>query len=1026
MVSSHNLILTIMMLIFLVVVQGIPPTIVVTKFVGEYRTTGSSDNPVRLSSYVEGIAVDPADGKSLFIADSINNCIRRFDRYTNTMATVVGTCASANGYVDGPMTAARFFLPMDVRIQEGTGNIFIRDNGNNCLRMFNRTTRRVETYLGICSNNTDIGRGYRDGFRTSAFLSSPASYYPWRDKIIVLDSSNMCIRRLDIKTGMIGPWIGLCGFHGAVDGSFANARLGYPFALAVDDQDQNMFVTDAAYHCIRNIDLVNEQVSTYAGVCGLTNNGFRDGPVSQAQFYTPIDIIYDTGNLILTEAGSYCLRRISGDRIVSTYAGMCGYVGFQDGAGTSAVFTYPSRMALEKSTGNIFLTDSGNSVVRMLRPECPSFTTLDRASYDCKCVPGFGGAACSYCPAGSFKNSTGLEECTPCPLGTESLVNRIGCSPCPPGKFRMLATQPSCATCPANSNCQYFGFKCLSGYGYDPINLDCVQCAQGTFKSAIANTDCSSCPVGTESSSDRKSCNACTPGNFRNSPAMSSCLSCPIFSNCNAATGFVCMSGYRYDSTAKVCAPVPEATKTQTQTLKPSPTNACPRNGYCAKGIIRCYAGFEFSEAELTCSICQPGSYSIGAGNSLNRCLPCPRENYVSCFSSGFTCSAGFSQDFETGACFISKAETNMIFDMVGGNQLLFGAVLFIFILNIFFAARCCWKHWKKRQPFPSSSRKASTYSVSQTRMSSYALGTTATGSNPSLNSSRQQLKRANSAEIYRSADILKTRDDPPPETKVQWAPATTTTSSGFEVQGVLSMPGFLQYLGEQHFKMGDKVTQGGSGSIFKGQALHPDLGGKSARIIVIKQFPRPATQNEIDIFQQEVSIMYMLKEQKHIVKLLGYSTKPYYSILMKDYPTGSLEGYIQTGKYLNCKSTILVFLQDIASGVKVIHSNGIAHCDLKLSNILLNVDKSGSLFCVITDFGVARVFGPSAMKVSAFRTINRKAASVAFASPETLKNMRSESTITKLDPSRADIFSFAMICKCLMKNECSPWTSSK
>ena len=56
---------------------------------------------------------------------------------------------------------------------------------------------------------------------------------------------------------------------------------------------------------------------------------------------------------------------------------------------------------------------------------------------------------CTYCPEGTFQNSTGSNACTPCALGYyTSTQGAITCRPCKSGTFANTTGSASCTPCP--------------------------------------------------------------------------------------------------------------------------------------------------------------------------------------------------------------------------------------------------------------------------------------------------------------------------------------------------------------------------------------------------------------------------------------------------------------------------------------------------------------------------------------------------------------------------------------------------
>lgn len=72
---------------------------------------------------------------------------------------------------------------------------------------------------------------------------------------------------------------------------------------------QFLYISDMSNHCIRKLDLVTAEVSTYAGLCG--SPGFVDGQQKINRLNNPDGIgIDDDGNLYVFDKGNYYMRII--------------------------------------------------------------------------------------------------------------------------------------------------------------------------------------------------------------------------------------------------------------------------------------------------------------------------------------------------------------------------------------------------------------------------------------------------------------------------------------------------------------------------------------------------------------------------------------------------------------------------------------------------------------------------------------------------------------------------------------------
>lgn len=105
-----------------------------------------------------------------------------------------------------------------------------------------------------------------------------------------------------------------------------------------------LFVTDSKNHCIRKIDLINIEVTTFAGEC--TEKGFKDGPLGINRFNEPKGIGIDSyGNIYVYDSGNRYIRFISPDGYVHTLIhGAC--FEYKNGINIENDFNYKSEQLL--------------------------------------------------------------------------------------------------------------------------------------------------------------------------------------------------------------------------------------------------------------------------------------------------------------------------------------------------------------------------------------------------------------------------------------------------------------------------------------------------------------------------------------------------------------------------------------------------------------------------------------------------------------------------------------------------------
>jgi trimeric autotransporter adhesin len=195
------------------------------------------------------VAID-ASG-NLLIADTFNNCIRMVTVSSGIITTVAGNGNSGYSGDGGPATSATLSYLYGATV-DASGNIYIADTVNNRIRMVMKSTGIITTVAGDGS----YGSSGDGGRATSARLSFPYGVtVDASGNIFIADSANNCIRMVTKSTGIISTVAGnrTAGYSG--DGGQAlSATLSNPLFVALDTSI-NIYIADAGNDRIRVFEL---------------------------------------------------------------------------------------------------------------------------------------------------------------------------------------------------------------------------------------------------------------------------------------------------------------------------------------------------------------------------------------------------------------------------------------------------------------------------------------------------------------------------------------------------------------------------------------------------------------------------------------------------------------------------------------------------------------------------------------------------------------------------------------------------
>ena len=160
---------------------------------------------------------------------------------------------------------------------------------------------------------------------------------------------------------------GTTGYSGD-GGAPIEAQLASPFAVALDSGGK-LFIADQVNHRVRQIP-AGGTISTVAGngTAGYSGDG---AAASSAELYDPTGVAVDSsGNLYIADSVNNVVRKVTSSGTITTFAGSntlgAGYSG-DGGSATSAQLNLPLGVAVD-SAGNVYIADTKNNRIRKVTP----------------------------------------------------------------------------------------------------------------------------------------------------------------------------------------------------------------------------------------------------------------------------------------------------------------------------------------------------------------------------------------------------------------------------------------------------------------------------------------------------------------------------------------------------------------------------------------------------------------------------------------------------------------------------------
>lgn len=270
---------------------------------------------------------------NLYILDSQNHCVRKVDAITGIITTIAGTGTQGNTGHNIAATEATFGIPQSMLIDAAGENLYINDHSS--VRKINLTTGIITTIAGHLTERGNIGNEGDGGLATNAKFRHIADIaIDVNNNLYIADGTTHRIRKIDATTGIINTIAGNGNAADTGDNGLAiNASLNTPGYLATDAAG-NLYV--GTYTSIRKIE---------------TNTGIISAVAPYRTFNIQLD---NNGHIYFTANNSlYKIAHNSNEALVIAGGGENPFI--ENGWATDIKISSGIRALLVEDSGNVLI-----------------------------------------------------------------------------------------------------------------------------------------------------------------------------------------------------------------------------------------------------------------------------------------------------------------------------------------------------------------------------------------------------------------------------------------------------------------------------------------------------------------------------------------------------------------------------------------------------------------------------------------------------------------------------------------------
>jgi len=249
-------------------------------------------------------SIDADEAGNLYIADRCNERIRRVDWESGIITTVAGT-GETGPSPDGKALETALTGPFYLRVDDAD-TILFTDTNANMARELDLASGRIRTIAGT----GEAGFSGDGGPATEAQFQRPHIVLRLADgDILIADSMNQRLRRIDAESGIVQTIAGTGEQAGAIDGAAALETPFYYFGEIIERDDGDLWLTEWWTGRVWSLDAEDGHLHLIAG----TEEDVQDATDARRFNFGPTaDMLVDAeGNIYVANAREGAVRRIN-------------------------------------------------------------------------------------------------------------------------------------------------------------------------------------------------------------------------------------------------------------------------------------------------------------------------------------------------------------------------------------------------------------------------------------------------------------------------------------------------------------------------------------------------------------------------------------------------------------------------------------------------------------------------------------------------------------------------------------------